>query len=459
MYHLTKVFADQVSAQAYLSDLLSIIASIATFIIVLCLALIDGGLVNPKHLIDTLAQKLFSAFIAAGAFLIVGYPIWYWQFNQAFGIPHPFQQAVSDWWLFGTNLMTYGQNLDPAAVPGAETLQIFVVFFLTYAAVFGAFTHSMGLGRMKPSVCYILSAFAGGVLMPVMTYLTWSPAGPLTNNGLHDFVGAYSLYLFVGIWGLILAWRLGPRLPSTTGFNPHMCASGALLLMAAIPLFVLGCGFLEPGVGYFGVTNTTSGVGIVFLNVFMAFTGGTLSAIVIAYQKHKAIYVFLGPIAGYVSCTALYDIASPGACFLVAMIGPWLMRLVTYILKELDIDDQKLVPVALGPAILSILAAGILGAGIHQGGMAGATGNYAFQHAQISLGMQALGLLVTLVVVGGSGLILVFALEKTIGLRVPSTIEQDGLDMWYWNEWRKSRKMHVSPKSLSSYELPAKGRV
>ena len=60
---------------------------------------------------------------------------------------------------------------------------------------------------------------------------------------------------------------------------------------------------------------------------------------------------------------------------------------------------------------------------------------------------------------GGSGLILVFVLEKTIGLRVPSTIEQDGLDMWYWNEWRKSRKMRVSPKSLSTYELPAKVRV
>ena len=151
MYHLSKTFVEQVSAQAYISDLLSIIASVATFVIVLSLALIDGGLVNPKHLIDTMAQKLFSAFVAGGAFLIVGYPIWYWQFNQAFGVPHPFQQALSDWWLFGTNLTTYGHNLDPAAVPGAETLQIFVVFFLAYAAVFGAFVHSMGLGRMKPS--------------------------------------------------------------------------------------------------------------------------------------------------------------------------------------------------------------------------------------------------------------------------------------------------------------------
>src|ERR1700761_1686618 len=413
MYHLTKSFAEQISPAAYVSDLLSIIASVATFVIVLALALIDGGLVSPKHLIDTLAQKLFSSFIAAAAFLIGGYPIWYWQFNQAFGVPNPLQQAFADWWLFGTNLMTFGQFLDPAAVPGAENLQIFFVFFIAYAAVFGAFVHSMGLGRMKPAACYILAAFAGGVLMPVMTYLTWGPAGPLTNAGLHDFVGAYSLYLFVGIWGLILAWRLGPRLPSTTGFNAHMCASGALILMSAIPFFVLGCGFLEPGLGYFGVSNTTSGVGIVFVNVFTAFIGGTLSSLFIAYQKRKPIYVFLGPIAGYVSCTAFFDIASPGECFLVAMLGPWLMRLMTHFIKEMDVDDQKLVPVSLAPALLSVLAAGILGSGVHQGGMAGATGEYALQHAQISLGMQALGVLVTVLVVGGTGLILVLAIEKT----------------------------------------------
>jgi hypothetical protein len=37
---------------------------------------------------------------------------------------------------------------------------------------------------------------------------------------------------------------------------------------------------------------------------------------------------------------------------------------------------------------------------------------------------------------------------------VPRTIEQDGMDMWYWNEWRKSRKMRVSPKAMGDYVGP-----
>jgi hypothetical protein len=39
-----------------------------------------------------------------------------------------------------------------------------------------------------------------------------------------------------------------------------------------------------------------------------------------------------------------------------------------------------------------------------------------------------------------------------MGLRVARQIEQDGLDMWSWNEWRKSRKMRVSPKAMSNYD-------
>jgi Amt family ammonium transporter len=452
MFHLTKTFAEQISAQAYIAGLFYIIACMGAFLVVVALALIDAGTVNAKHLVDTLVQKIVSAFIGGASCMIAGYAIWNWQFNQAFGIPNPLMQSLSDWWLFGPNLNTYSQYLDNAAVPNAETQQIFVVFFFAYAAVIGAFVHSMGLGRMKPSACYILSAVAGGLLMPIMTYLTWGPASPLSNNGLHDFVGSYSLYMFIGVWSLILAWRLGPRLASSHAFDGHLLGSGALVLMVAIPMFVMGCGFLEPGLGYFGISNTTSGLGIVFINVFMAFSAGTLSGAVIAYRKHKPIYVFLGPIAGYISCTALFDIASPWQCFAVAAIGPWVMRGVAALMTKYELDDQKIVPVALGPSILSVLLAGIIGSGIATGGVAGATGDYVLQHAHISIGMQFLGVLVTLAIAGGSGLILVFGLEKTIGLRVASTIEQDGMDVWYWNEWRKSRKMRVSPKAMADYQ-------
>ena len=451
MYQMTKTFADQVSAAAYLSDIFYILATLATFLVVVSLALIDGGLVSPKHLIDTLAQKLLSALIAGACFMVGGYALWMYQFNQAFDVPNAFQQAFSDWWLFGRYMNTYAQYVDPAAAAGMETSQVFVAFFFAYAAVFGAFVHSMGLGRMKPSVCYILSGITGGILMPILAYFTWSPASPLTNNGVHDFVGAYSLYMFVGTWSLILAWRLGPRLNATNHFDAHMFGSGAMLLMMAIPLFVLGCGFLVPGVGYFGISGTTSGIGIIFCNVFVAYAGGAISGAFIAYKKHKPVFAFFGPIAGYVSCSALFDVASPWECLIVSAIGPLVMFGLKELMTKINIDDQKLVPLALGPSILSVLVAGIVGSGLPTGGVSGATGAYAFQHAHISFWMQCVGCIATLAFSAATGLILVFVLEKTIGLRVAPQIEQDGMDHWYWNEWRKSRKMRVSAKATSNY--------
>ncbi|MDB6087627.1 MAG: hypothetical protein JWN85_411 [Gammaproteobacteria bacterium] len=454
MVQIAKTFTEQVSTSAYLIDLFYIVPTMGTFLAVFALALIDCGLVSSKHVIDTLAQKLVSAFIAGASFLVGGYAIWMWQFNQAFSVPDGLQRSFADWWLFGRYLKVYAQNVDPAVVPGLETQQIFVAFFFAYAALLGAFVHSMGIGRMKPSATYILSAATGGVIMPVLAYLTWGPAGPLTNNGLHDFVGAFSVYMFVGTWAFILAWRLGPRIASTNSFNPQMFALGAMLLMWAIPMYCLGCGFLEPGVGYFGINYTTTGIGIVLCNIFASYAGGAISGAIIAYRKHKPVFAFFGPIAGYIACTASFDIALPWECLILAAMGPWVLLGTKALMTRLNVDDQKLVPLALGPSILSVLAAGVLGAGIHSGGVPGATGAYAFQHAHISFGMQCLGVVVTVGFSAVTGLILVFGIEKTIGLRVPRLIEQDGLDTWYWNEWRKSRKMRVSARARADYEMP-----
>ena len=456
MHQLAHTFAPQVSADVYISDLFYILGALACFLVVIAISLIDGGLVSPKHLVDTFVQTMLSALFAGAALMVGGYAFWMWQYNVAFDVPNAFRQSFSDWWLLGTYMTTFAQNVDPTKAPDLEGQQIYVVYFFGYAAIYGAFIHSMGLGRLKPSASYILAAVTGGILMPILTYLAWGSCSFLTNNGMHDYVGAYSLYMFVGVWSLILTWRLGPRLTSTNSLNPHMLGSGILLLMIAIPLFVIGCGYVTPGVGYVGISGTSSGIGIVFCNIFIAFGGGAISGAVIGYRTHKPAITLLGPLAGYVACTAIFDIAAPWECFLVSLAGPWIMQVTKDLMTKLNLDDQKLVPLTLGNSTFSVLVAGIIGAGLPAGGVAGATGAYALQHAHIGFGMQCVGVVVIMLFSALTGLGLVFAIEKTIGLRVAPQIEQDGFDMWYWNEWRKSRKMRVSPKATSTYGLGSK---
>ncbi|UIJ57531.1 hypothetical protein LWP59_25710 [Amycolatopsis acidiphila] len=435
-------FTDQVSESSYVEDVFYALATVCLLLVVGAVGLIDAGLVRRKNMLDTWVQKIVCALLAGGALAIVGYAIWEIQYYQALGVPDAIGQALSDWWLFGPDVTTFSQNLDPAVSPQADVFQVFLAFFMAYGAVAGALLHSAGLERVKAAPMYVISAIAGGIVVPVMLYLTWGSASPLTNRGVHDYIGTYSLYIVVGVWALILAWRAGPRLgafephPGTGGPVPHnlgWSAFGVILLMFAAPFAFLGCGFIVPGSGYFGISMTTSGFGIAAINIFMSYVGGGLGGAIIAYRTRNPIMALIGVAAGYIGSGTSLDVGKPWEILLVSFVASFVVWGTYRLLHRFRIDDKKIVPLALGGGIYSALAGGIVGWGDKTGGYFGLTGEYAPQHATINPGWQALGVLVTVVIAGVTGLIVIFALEKTIGLRVSAKDELRGLDEAYWS--------------------------
>jgi ammonia channel protein AmtB len=128
----------------------------------------------------------------------------------------------------------------------------------------------------------------------------------------------------------------------------------------------------------------------------------------------------------------LFDIAVPWQCLLIGLASPFVMLLSERLVAALGIDDPKIAPLALGPAVFSALTAGIIGKGVPTGGLPGLTGAYGFQHAHMSLRMQVLGIVVTIGFSAVSALVLVFLLERTSGLRVSSAAESEGLDATTW---------------------------
>jgi ammonia channel protein AmtB len=434
-------FKEQVSERIFLEDVFFGLATACLFLTVMAVGLIDSGLARRKNVLDTWVQKLLGAMIAGGAFLIIGYGIWQWQYYTAFGIPKPLSQAIKDWWLFGPNMTTRAHELDPKLSPTADVFQIFAVFFVAYAACWAALVHSAGLERIKALPWYIIAALGGGLIMPIQAYLTWGSVSPLTNNGVHDYLGIFSLYITVGVWALVLAWRLGPRIgaftpdPRTTGPHPYnvgISVSGTALLLFAVPFLALGCGFLVADVGYFGISMASSGFGIVMLNIGAAFAAGAIGGGILAYRTKNPLFIALGPVAGYVSCAASLDIGKPWECAIVAFFGPLVFMGVYEVLKRLRIDEKKIVPLGLGCGSYGAIVAGIIGNGDKTGGFFGLTGKYAFQHSTINIGHQLLGWIVTVGVALGSALVIVFVLEKTIGLRVKEADELAGLDVTMW---------------------------
>jgi len=456
-------FKEQVSTNIFLSDTFYGIATITLFLLVVAIGLIDAGLVQRKNLLDAWIGKLAAAFIAGLGMFLIGYAIWQVSFYEAFEIPKPWGEAISQWWAGGVNVTSLPQTLNPELAPENDVFQVFLVFFVAYAMAGGALLHSAGLERVKHLPMNIIAAVAGTIVIPFLLYLTWGSVGPLDKNGVHDYLGTFSLYIFVGTWALILAWRAGPRVgaffeeridpsrPGTglLGHKPHnlgLTAAGVGLALFCVPFLALGCGYIVPDAGYFGISMTNSGFGLVLENVFMSFIGGAITGFAIAYFTKNPIMALLGPVAGYIGCSCSYDVAKPLGILVISLIAPVVVYGGYLLMQKLRIDDKKIVPLALFGGVYAALAAGIAGAGKATGGYFELeNGAYAFQHATINIGHQLVGVGATLGISAITGLVLIVGLEKTIGLRVDRDKEIEGLDETSWGSGPPSEFEDLSP--------------
>ncbi|MCW2953175.1 MAG: ammonium transporter [Conexibacter sp.] len=433
---------EQLGSDMILLNLVYTIGAVAVILVVLALGFIDTGLVRRKNVLDTWVQKIVAAVLAGGGTLVVGYGIWNWQFNQAFGLPHPLWQAIKDWWIGGQFQTHFGGMIDPRVLPEADLQQVFLVFFVTFSIGTLALIHTGAMERMKPAPLFTMAVIIGAVLSPLVAYFCWGPVGPLTNRGTHDFDGIFPLYIFAGTWVLVLSWRLRPRLgafgPHRSGSTPaaHNVANvgiGVLLIMFALPFIALSSGFIIPGQGFFGISYTSSGWGIVLTNVFAAYVGGAISGAIIAYRRREPLWALLGPISGAVITGTMLDVGKPWYVLLIALLGPLVALATAALLRRLRIDEPKVVPLALGPGIVGALLCGFVAWGTKTGGYPGLRGAYALQHATITPWWQLAGIAVDVALAAIPCFLICLAFERTSGLRVTEEQELKGLDQTYWD--------------------------
>ena len=432
---------EQLTTNNLLLSLLYSVGAVSVVLVILALGFIDVGLVRRKNTLDTWVQKLVSSLIAGGGTLVAGYGIWNWQFNQAFGIPHPLGQALKDWWIGGQFQTHFAGQIDPKILPEADVLQIFLVFFVAFSMGTLALIHTGAMERMKPAPLYTMAAIIGLVLSPLVAYFCWGPVGPLTNHGTHDFDGIFPLYIFAGTWVAVLSWRLKPRLgvfdPHPSGSAPAsqnlgLVAAGVLIIMFALPFIALSSGFIIPEQGFYGISFTESGFGIVLTNIFAAFIGGGVAGAVIAYRRREPLWALLGPLSGAVICGTLFDVGKPWQVLILSMFGPLVALGTTALLRRMRIDEPKVVPLALGPGVVGAIATGFIAWGTKTGGYPGLEGAYALGHAEITPWMQLAGVAVDMAIAGIPCLLICLFFERTSGLRVTEAQELAGLDATFW---------------------------
>ncbi len=232
-------------------------------------------------------------------------------------------------------------------------------------------------------------------MIPFGAYLVYGPVGPMSNSGTHDFGGAY-FYILLGTWALVMVWRAKPRPGAVEGDHarapiPHsmpFVILGLMLFMAGLCGYVLLNGFLVDGAGFFGITLNESGMGIVLTNLMLTIMVGGLGGLLAWKMTKNVFFLLTAPIAGWVAASASMDVVKPWQSGAIAFFAPLVVVGCHKVMIRARLDDIKIVPLTLGPAVYGALVTGIVAGGTKQGGYVGLKGKYAFQHASIGLGHQ-----------------------------------------------------------------------
>jgi ammonium transporter, Amt family len=436
------MFKDQVTTDVFVANLLYAVGILSVLLAAAGVLLLDMGLVRRKNAIDTMVQKLVSGFVCALGFAPIGYAIWVWQINQAYEVPNALGQAIGDWSIWGHMVNTLSMNIDPKVAAGVDTYQVFYVACTVFALFMGMVMHAVAVERMKPLPLYILSFVTGAVIYPAMLYLLWGSTSFLTNWGVHDSVGSFAVYLPLGVIALVMAKAVGPRIGRFSGGEPGdlpgptsipLVALGIALVLPALSFFALVAGYLVPGQGFVGISMTTSSMGMILMNLWAAIIGAALVGGILSYRTRNPYWAIAGPFVGYVAGTTMFDVGRPWYMFFIGTGAPIVAFGTARVLERAKIDESKIVPLVLGPAVYGAIVGGFAAWGTKTGGWMGIEeGKYAFQHAEITPLTQLVGVLTVVVVAGVVSSVVLMILKAVMGLRVTEEQERQGLDALYW---------------------------
>ncbi|HEX2972599.1 MAG TPA: ammonium transporter [Tepidisphaeraceae bacterium] len=382
------------------------------------LALFYGGLVRKKNVLSTMMQSFAMMAIITVIWALFGYSL-------CFGSGSPVIGGFKHIFLHGVGV---APDTDYAATIPAATFMIYQLMFaiITPALITGAFAE-----RMKFSAMAIFLTLWFVVVYAPMAHMVWGKGGLLNAAAggripCLDFAGGTVVHITSGVSALVCALYLGKRLgyPKEV-ITPH---SVVLSMIGACMLWVGWFGFNA------GSALNASGLATsAFVTTHLAAAAATIGWTVAEWfrnGKPSALGAISGAVAGLVAITPGAGFVGPMPALLIGLVvGAFCFFMVAVVKAKCGYDD-------------SLDAFGVHGAG----GTVGAvlTGVFAVKAVNPIFGdkptglidgnphqvlnqLAGIGISWTLAIVGT--LVILFVVDKIVGLRVEEEHEIQGLDL------------------------------
>ena len=392
------------------------------------LALFYGGMVRVKSVLNMMMMSF-------GALAIV-FVLWI-----AFGFSMVFGDSVGGKGLIGDiSQFTFLSGLDnPTALIGTIPAAVFIAFQGIFAAITVALISGSIADRAKFGAWMVFAGiWATLVYFPVAHWVfafddfVAKTGGWIANDlGALDFAGGTAVHINAGAAGLALALILGKRVGfGKIPMRPH-----------SLPLVMLGAALLW--FGWFGfnagsavASNGTAGLAL--LNTIGATTAAVLSWLLVEKIRDghaTSLGAASGVVAGLVAITPACAAVNASGALIIGAVAGALCALSVGLKFKLGYDDSlDVVAVHLVGGIVGTIMIGFVGVdvGLFNGG------------GTEQLIKQIIGAGAVLGYSFIATLIIGYAIDKTIGLRVSKEVEVEGIDL----------KLHAE----SAYEMYSSSR-
>jgi Amt family ammonium transporter len=382
------------------------------------LALFYGGLVRKKNILGTMMQCFAMMGLITVIWAVCGYSL-------AFGHGNAFIGGFEHLFLKGVSL---SPNPDYAATIPEQTYMVYQLMFaiITPALITGAFAE-----RMKFSAMAVFLSLWSILIYCPMAHMVWGVGGLLNATGgafpSLDFAGGTVVHVTSGVSALVTCLYLGKRL----GY-PHTKMQPHSMVLSFIGACLLWVGWFGFNAG--SALNASSLATSAFINTHFAAAAAAIGWTIAEWihnGKPTALGAISGAVAGLVAITPASGFVQPMSALVIGLIAGIFCFLMVFVVKKIFGYDDSLDAFGvhgaggtLGAILTGIFATRLInpafGKDIATGAMDGHWGQLVnqFVGAGLAWGISAVGTLV-----------LLFVVDKVLGLRLSPEDEYAGLDI------------------------------
>lgn len=379
------------------------------------LALFYGGMVRKKNVLDTVMQSFMVTCLVTVLYTIITY-------SMAFTTGSPYLGGMSRFLLLGMTL----DSVNGLAKTIPES--VYMCFQMTFAIITPALICGAVADRMKFSALMWFIGLWSIVVYGPIAHWVWGEDGFLAAAHVLDYAGGTVVHINSGVAGLMCALMLGKRHGyGTEPMAPHN------LVYSVIGASLLWVGWFGFNAGSAVTAGTNAGMAMAVTQIATAMAALTWMFVEWALKgKPSILGICSGAVAGLVAITPASGFVDPrGALIIGIAAGVFCYWGVTGLKRAFGYDDSldafgvHGVGGTVGAILTGVLAVSAIGGdwepGVPKSGLI--DGN-AYQVV-----IQLYGIVVVVLYDAIVSLILLKLIDLTLGLRVDSDTEREGLDL------------------------------